>query len=577
MKGDKIAAANADGVQNSLKIKNNSLSGAHVSQGTILYNKSSHSTLTSTCRAAASYGNANNEKFLMGNRHYWCPDAVIANIVSVINHANLKQLEAVMQRYNLHYPSTDEAMKVIQYSTELYWRSDSSLLSIRQLVHGLSSLERAAFIYVGDFYHLAKFNPDFVRGFLKELSSKATVPAENPDPIVASMDGDLRAFVSMLCAHELQGQTIEDASEREDKTAYGIIAATIKNIEDTVTRYRDMIQVLWVSDTMPSDVALIPTIIRRSAITSDTDSTIFSVQFWTNWYVGKIDFSEESKAIMATMIYLASETIRHILAQLSANMGVARQHLSELQMKNEFAFPVFVPTSRAKHYFAYVSAQEGNVFKKMDVEIKGVALRSSAVPNIIMKKAKDLMLGIMDDVMAGKKISYREKLEYVASVERDIIRSIENRQFNYFSTSSIKTQDSYKTPYSSNFLHYEMWEEVFANKYGHTEPPPYVVVKVPLDAGSPAKLKKWLKDMKDPAIADAMRAWLEKRQRKDVTMLLLPLTVLTVSGIPEEIVKGIDTRGLVSGLCESFYLILESLGLYYKNKQLTRLASDAYG
>ena len=48
---DKAKAIFYDVLQNSAKIKNNSLSGAHSSPSTPLYNKSTHSTLTSTCRS----------------------------------------------------------------------------------------------------------------------------------------------------------------------------------------------------------------------------------------------------------------------------------------------------------------------------------------------------------------------------------------------------------------------------------------------------------------------------------------------------------------------------------------------
>lgn len=573
MSGNKIAAAISDAIQNSLKIKNNSLSGAHVSEHTILFNKSSHSTLTSTCRAAASYGNTNNEKFIMGNRHYWCPDAVIANILSIAGHTDLEALKGLMVKYKLVYPSIDEVMGVICYSTDLYWRNEQAVEKIRKLVAGLDYVERAAFVYVGDLYHLAKFNPEFVRTLLGKLAIKATEPCEGADEILTQTDDNLKAFVSVLCADELAGKTIDDTKKRSLHD-YGIVAATAKNIIETLHSYKDLISVLWVSDNMPSDVAYAPTIIRRCAITSDTDSTIFTVQHWTEWFVGKLDFSVMSNAIAATVVYLASQTIRHILAQLSANMGVARQHLGLIQMKNEYMFPVFSLTSRAKHYYAYISAQEGNVYQKFDTEIKGVALRNSAVPPDVRDRAKAMMLSIMDSVIAGRKISYVEYLRYVAEMEKDISNDIDLGGYRYFSSTSIKGPDSYKNPMSSNYLHYEMWEEVFAEKYGHTEAPPYVAVKVAIDADNPTKVKKWLAKMEDPAIAEKMRRWLEKRQKRDVTMLLLPRTVLTASGIPKEIICGINKRELISGLMEAFYVILESLGLYHRNKELTRMASD---
>lgn len=77
------------GEQNNLKINNNSYSGATLSTATILFYKSTHSSLTSTCRSATSYANAYNEKFIMGNRHYYSPEIVKSNLLFIINNTDL--------------------------------------------------------------------------------------------------------------------------------------------------------------------------------------------------------------------------------------------------------------------------------------------------------------------------------------------------------------------------------------------------------------------------------------------------------------------------------------------------------
>ena len=88
-------------LQESRKIKNNSLSGMHASPSTIGYNKSSHSSLTSLCRCATSYANSSNEKFLGGLRHYYAPTIIYNNILTSNRTCNMAELEAVIQKYNL--------------------------------------------------------------------------------------------------------------------------------------------------------------------------------------------------------------------------------------------------------------------------------------------------------------------------------------------------------------------------------------------------------------------------------------------------------------------------------------------
>ncbi len=100
--------------QSNAKISNNSLSGAHVSSSTPLFNKTAHSTLTSTCRSTSGYGNANNEKMLCGNRHYWSPDVVRNNIISIINNTDYVRLQATMQKFGIRYPTPTETMDCIR-------------------------------------------------------------------------------------------------------------------------------------------------------------------------------------------------------------------------------------------------------------------------------------------------------------------------------------------------------------------------------------------------------------------------------------------------------------------------------
>ena len=101
--------------QTGRKLANNAMSGAHVSPSTPLFNKSAHSTLTSTCRITSAYGNANNEKFITGNRHYFNHHIVLNNITAVITTIDYVALEEVMTKYNIHYPTHIEVMEGIMY------------------------------------------------------------------------------------------------------------------------------------------------------------------------------------------------------------------------------------------------------------------------------------------------------------------------------------------------------------------------------------------------------------------------------------------------------------------------------
>lgn len=562
--------------QKSAKIKNNSLSGAQASAHTILRNKSAHSSLTSTCRSATSYGNANNEKFLMGNRHYWSPDVVKANIISVVRSTDYEAMKLAMDHHGIRHPTVDETMECIRYSTDLYWRNPQQIDDIHRLVERLSDEERSAFVYSGDLHHLAKYNDAVVREMLGKFATPAKDPVDDPDYWIGNMDSDLKVFVSLLGAPQLSTcskGTVQNLKE-ENPQNYAILAGIAKKVIETLDEYELLIKGLWRVNTLPASVAHIRSSIRRSAVTSDTDSTIFTVQDWTKWYVGQIDFTETSNNIAHTMVYLASQSIIHVLAKLSAGLGVVPEMIHDLNMKNEFSFPVFCLTSMAKHYFAYVSACEGNVYSELDTVVKGVQLKDSNCPPHVMDQFKKTLNWTMDHVMSGEGVPVQELYHRIAVIENGIRQSIVKGGSTYLTSGSIKDAESYANPASSNYMYYGLWQEVFAPKYGDAPEPPYAAIKVMINKKNQTAVREWLNDLKDQELAERFRRYLQRTKRTGVTSMLLPRGVVEVTGLPEEIIQAIDIRGLTMATVRPFYILLESLGIFLMNDNNTKLVSD---
>lgn len=573
--GDKEREEYKKNEQKSFKISNNSLSGTHASTSTILYNKSAHSSLTSTCRIATSYGNACTEKFLYGNRHYWCPDIAKANLISVINSTDYPALERTMKHFDIHYPTAQETLECIKYSTDLYWRNHKELEDIAVTCEKLTPLQRAAFVYSGDIHHLALLNDHLVRNFIEKLSTKVEEPCEDPDQYIQAMDADLEAFVGLMCEKELVGKTIKEVKE-ESPRDYGVVAANVANILNVLDEYKLIITSLWCVDTLPASVAHIRSSVRRGVVTSDTDSTIFTVQDWTRWFVGKIDFSEKSKQVSYAMVYLATQVIAHALAQTSAGMGVRERDLSILSMKNEFMFPVFVLTSMAKHYFAYISAQEGNVYQNYDTEVKGVYLKDSTCPPHVMKDFKETLMWTMDQVINKNEVSVVEVMEHLAGIENQIKESVYKGDTFYLKSTQVKDPSAYANPLVSPHVHYTLWEAVFAPKYGHAPEPPYAAISVSVNLKNKTQINEWLEQVADPGIKDRMMKWMKEYNKKGMTTILLPKPVIEVTGLPEEIIKAMSLRKLVFGIVKQYYFLLESLGVYMINDNLTRLVSDTF-
>lgn len=575
-KGDMMTMTFEDGTQRNTKLSNNAISGAHASASNPLYNPTSHSTLTSNCRMTSAFGNANNEKLLCGNRHYHAPDIVMNNIVSIITHTDYKAFKAVMDKYSWYYPSTDDVMEAIRYSTDLYWENKTAIEQIRNFVELLSDIEKAVFLYTGDLYHIKKHNSAFIREFVEKLSQKVTGFVDNPIDIIKSYPEDIAAHGHQICAEEMKGKG-KDYKALLGTVELQTLALTIKHIGDTLIEYQDFIKAIMVSDNVPASLSHFPDSIRRAALTSDTDSTIFTVQDWVLWLNDGNYWNGKATAYASSLIFIASQAIIHILARMSKNAGIIPERMYQIAMKNEFYFPVFIPTRVNKHYFASISCQEGNVYDKIKREVKGVHLKNSNSPKFIIDAANDMMNDIMDTAMRGEKISLLKLIKQVADIERGIIAGIKSGDPKYFRAGTIKQQIAYTNePERSPYFYYMLWQEVFAPKYGEIIEPPFDIVNVATLITTPTNFINWLASLEDRELANRAQIFFEKTGKNKLPTIQIPVTSIKTTGMPVEIANVIDHRSIVTNLCKIFYLILETLGFYILNKNATTLMSDKY-
>ncbi len=596
MEGNKLLEILKDNEQTNRKLSNNACSGAHVSASTPLFNKTSHSTLTSNCRITAGYGSANNEKYLNGNRHYWSPEVVKNNIISIVSNTDYEKIEGAMQEFGIRHPSVEETMECIQYSTNLYWHNPAHTALIRELVIRLTPIQRSAFVYTGDLYHLMKYNEALVMEFIHGLSSrvvpdncqeglsdwcewpKSTNPVyDEALAIVKASFEDHRSLATQLCPQEMKGRKVSDV---EYTDAGRILAATIRNIEQVVTKNAGLIKAFWVTKNVPASLAKFPESIRRSALMGDTDSTIFTVQDWVFWYnKGRHGFDSRSSGVAATMIFLSAQTITHLLARMSANLGIEEKRLFQVAMKNEYKFDVFVPTQVAKHYYASIGCQEGNLYAEQKEEIKGVHLKSSNAPRQVMAKAKAMMIEIMDTIMQEKQLSIVKYLDEIAALEHDIKDSIMVRQsYEYFRSGQIKNAESYTLPpEKSNYAHYLFWNATFGVKYGMMAEPPFGTIKISVDLDSPTKVRAWLAGMADQELAARILSWMTSFGKKAISTFHVPEQVIQSIGIPKEILEKVSVRKIQIDTVNVFYILLESMGYYVHTDKGNQLVSDYYG
>lgn len=578
MAGDDFKAMLFNNEQKNAKITSNSYSGATVVAGTAMFNRTIHSTLTSTTRSTSAYANANNEKMLAGNRHYFNPEILLNNIISIINHVDIPNFERVLKQYGIMIPTKEETLEYLFVRSRQYWRDTVAENKIRSYMRHFTDVELAAVLYIGDFYALNQFNHEFVTGifdaFLNVSEDEYTPTQEEATDVVSKANENILLMVIVFNMSSLENKSIKDWKKQEVaiKVAKDIIRA-----QKALIHYGELFSTLYRTDCVPTSIAYLPSSIREVALMSDTDSTIFTTQEWVKMDQGRYVLNDRSYGVYSILCFILSETTKHILALMSANFGMPAERMYDIEMKNEFLFGVFVPTNNTKHYYAYQMVKEGNVYGKPKMEIKGVHLKSSNNPPEINAEAESIMRHVCETVKDNKLISITHVLKWVADIERRILSSIDNGEIRYYKRAQIKDKDSYTAdPKVSNYRHYTHWETVWAPKYGHVEPPPFSTVTLKTTLNNKTVFNEWLMNMEDKELAHRLRQWVDASKGDTIGSFHLPMELFLNRSIPTEIIQVVDKRGLIKNVCHSLYFILETLGIYMLNKDNTRLVSDEY-
>lgn len=574
--GDAIGALNAFLEQNNVKFYLNSISGATSVGGNPFYFGSLHTTLTSTCRAVTSYANAINEKMLGSNRHYHTPEVALANISYLIRTADLGLIRATMNSMGVIPPTVDYAYKVIVDSCTPYWRSEETFAQIRTMLENMDPAERAAVTFCGDLQSMMDVNGRIFRNFYKRLIDKPTVPHPDPDSIVKQAGEDEVSLVGILSVDFMAGIDPKDLKDHSEHL-YGIYAARLQTISDTMREFAPIMRAFFITDHMPPEIHSFPTTIRKAVIASDTDSSIFTVSRQVKWFMGNEGQTPQHIAAAGVSIYLVSKVITHSLFTLCAQMGIRTDNIRHLKMKNEFYMPDMLVTTKTKHYLATEKVQEGMVFKEPDLIIKGVNLKSSKLPKYLREKMDAYYELLLKCNPVDNPLTTKELLAVPAYIEHLIREDILDRNSTFYRTEQVRPANNYKDPLRSVYRQYLLWEEVFAPKYGHVEVLPESFVSVSVTIDSKARTKAWVEAL-PPDTQARVKAFMEKYSIDHFTRFVVPPAAVKGGKIPEEILSVIDMEGMLDNLMLPFYIVLECCGIYLKDatntRASTRRASD---
>ncbi len=563
-------------MQNGAKIDNNSLSGVQSVGGTAIFNPSAHPSLTSICRLITSHGNLNNERMVAGNRYYRTAEITLADLTTLAHYAytHHDEISKVLTEWGMHLPTTDEVMATVRYSSDLYWNNAKDLASIHTFVDSCTDVEKAYIVYCGDLYHLAKYNDSLIRGLFDYFGREPGMRFEDPVAYANSCNADVHALASLLQA-KLVGQSglgkLKDRSMEDYTTVVGQMGV----IQAALSYYGSLIETFLKPPYLPPNLSEIEFMVRRAVVLSDTDSSVVTMQEWSKWYYATNSFAYTESNAWYIMTFILTQTLKHVLFQISANIGIRPDRLHVFEMKNEFGFTALMLSTISKHYFAGKKIAEGVIMDELEMEIKGVNLRGSYLPKLILNKLDDFIERIMTTVSQGGKVNANQLLMEVADIEQMVKTESMKGSDTFLRSSYTKSSDSYsKQGEEPKLKQHALWNEVFAPKYGNAPELPYRALTLPLKLNTAARYTKWIDDLEDKALADRLRVHNLETDRTDLPRFRLPMDIANAKGIPKELLEVLDLTDTIRQAVTPFYLVLQTLGVYVMDDDGKVMLSD---
>lgn len=559
--------------QNVRKTYNNSVSGLFGQSACILYNPTAHSTLTSITRTMTSLSNACNERLIGGNRYLPRPKDVYHQIVYEATYADIEKIKNCVERFKLHLPTVEETVACLKYSSDLYFTDEAYYEKyIVSFLKKLSPYQLAAICYNGDLYHQRVFNPEFIKGMLDKMITPviADKPLEDLS-VIGKTHEPVRVLAHSILVDKVQGFGLDYKKMNDQGTLAASVVATHDNTVTVLNEYKEFFNTFYMTEIVPINSHRLREMRRRVVILSDTDSSCFTLDEWVDWYGNGYQVNPKTIALASAITYIASEAIVNQLAILSKSMNVDDAQLDVLQMKNEWLWLSISPAEVSKHYFAWAVIQEGSVLTKPELDLKGVHLKNSAVPVEVTKHAKDLINSICIKLASNEKISFRDTMKEIISVEERIIKSINSGEVTFFKRSKIKNDTAYaqektKSPYQRHTF----WNDVFGPKYGMLQEPPYDVIKVPTTIKSKTKLKEWLESIEDLELRGRLYNFLVTFNKTSLPTIYINLDQAKGRGIPPEILKVIDVKRIVFDCTMQHRILTQMLGVMLNENLMLR-------
>lgn len=560
-------------LQNDEKISNNTLSGATTTVSTPIYMATAHPSLASTGRLATSYANALNENLLRGNRHYDSAPVTLDALTVLAYTTDVPSMTNAVNEYGIAIPSVDDIMKMVLNSTKHYWRDNEKMRLCRAFVETCTPIERCNIYYNGSLYALSELNPELTYQFLDDLSEPATTPisVEESAELIKNSYSDLQILAFYLCFKHTKGKQLHELATT-DPYIYGLVGATLKQLNQRLDRYGILIDALLKVRVLPANIYGIKSMYRKAVVTSDTDSTNFTCQELCKFVTGAYGVTEKDRKITFLLTYISSMMVMQALGMMSKNMGVGREYLRELSMKNEYYIPIHCLTTAAKNYIMVQGGQEGNILPVLEIITKGVGLRSSKIPKTILTYFDRYKEKVLLSLEQSVKLKVTDILTLPTTLEHIVDESLKRLETTWIMSETIKHPSGYaRGDEESKIKNHNFYEAVFAPKYGHIVDIPYEGYQVDVDLRNRTLVAKWVDSIKDDAVRKRAEQYIKDEHILKISRFSLPEDIFANGSIPVEIESAMSRELMVMKVMSPWYAFLETFGIFLRNKHNSKM------
>lgn len=556
--------------QATIKIMMNSLPGGFGSAYNVFYDKGGYNTITSFGRTVISTAYTLAEQLLGGVFALFGENEVLRHLSNILQYKPTdNEIMDVIKEFKLIVPSKNMLLTFLYETVNQYQKVGYTMPLVEEMVERMSTTDVCYAYYYCNLKHILQGNDRITRQWMDEcLNLENIVPNPSVDKSQC-FDSDIVSFVTPLINERLGGKNpYELLKESSTHSVWfaSVIAQTRKNLDHWLPVFNTFV----FRDCGIPNRNSTKRCVRRSVIISDTDSVIYTVKQWTEWYTHELTVTPDAYGVALFMTYWLNKTYAHALHKLSERMGASKERLGTLVMKNEFLYPSLILFDIKKMYAGIVAIKEGLILKEPETDIKGVQLKSS---NTAKETSDFIERFIADDIlkasMAGK-LNPQKLIAKLLDFENTIRKSLQQGEMTYCKIDSLDFENAYKDPMGvSQYVSWVFWCEVFQAKYGEIHPPGKYP-SVPLVNMTNEEKANYA--IRYPDTWKAMQSFYVKHKKVPNFIMVNPFC----RTIPEELQPLIDTRAILYHNMKPAFLLMEQLNLGIGFEKNRLLYGDVY-